>query len=545
MRKASTNEKVQFPAPDVRTKVIPSPTDGWDAISPLADMDPKRAPILDNWVPRPGYVELRPGYQGWSVRNTGVPVETLMVYDNATTETMFAASGGDIIDVSTAGVATIVNSGFSSARFEWIMFTPGNGTPVLQAVNGNDIIIQWNGTIWSNPAITGLPAPYTNQDFFNIHAQKRRIWYILKNSTQVVFMPTDAITGPIAGSQDLGALWNKGGHLIEMGSWTIDGSQGPTDYVVFFSSQGQFTVYAGNDPTNANDWTLKGTFDIAPPIGKRCTTRMGSDLMILTLQGVLPISQTLPFDPSADRSVALTTRIQNAMARSAQTSSGNFGWELKTFPAATLIILNVPVSENSEAVQYVQNALTGAWCRFTGWNANTFQIYQNNLYFGDNDGNVQQAYSAGTDGGLPIIADMQVAFNWFEDPGRLKRMTMLQPLLTVLGGTLTPTIGVDVDFSTNAITSTVSELDVSSLWDSALWDSNTWTTTSFFQPWVSVNALGHALAIRMKITSAVENDAGTFDFAVFDAGRFGLGGSGAPVLQVNAFNTIVEMGGFI
>src|SRR5882762_8651784 len=79
MRKTKTIEKVPFLAPDVVTKIIPAPTDGWDAISPLAEMDPKRAVILDNWVPRPGYVELRGGYAPYSSTLGTSEVETLMV----------------------------------------------------------------------------------------------------------------------------------------------------------------------------------------------------------------------------------------------------------------------------------------------------------------------------------------------------------------------------------------------------------------------------------------------------------------------------------
>src|SRR5215469_12700898 len=103
MRKAATVQKVPFLAPDVETKIIPAPTDGWDAISPLAEMDPKRAPILDNMVPRPGYVEVREGYTAWASPG-GSPVETLMVYRPANgIEAMFAADGSEIYDVSTQG----------------------------------------------------------------------------------------------------------------------------------------------------------------------------------------------------------------------------------------------------------------------------------------------------------------------------------------------------------------------------------------------------------------------------------------------------------
>lgn len=80
MRKAQTSQKIPTPAPDVVSKVIPVPTDGWDAISPLASMDPKRAPILNNWIPRPGWVELRQGYFPWVLLDAmTTPVETLLV----------------------------------------------------------------------------------------------------------------------------------------------------------------------------------------------------------------------------------------------------------------------------------------------------------------------------------------------------------------------------------------------------------------------------------------------------------------------------------
>ncbi len=108
MRKASSVEKLTMPAPDVQTKVVPAPTDGWDAISPLASMDPKRAPILNNWIPRPGWVELRDGYFPWAVLPTNViPIETLMVYRSQGAEKMFAAGGSVIYDVSVFNVLMV------------------------------------------------------------------------------------------------------------------------------------------------------------------------------------------------------------------------------------------------------------------------------------------------------------------------------------------------------------------------------------------------------------------------------------------------------
>ena len=547
MRKIQTMQKTPFVAPEVLPKVVPAPTDGWDAISPLAAMDPKRAPILDNFVPRPGWVELRGGYTAYVGTLTGSPVETLMVYRSGSAEEMFAASGSIIRDVSTSVSETDVVTGLNSARWQYVNFKPAGATNVIQLVNGADNMRQYNGTVWSTPSITdGSGTPIDTSTFINISTIKRRLWYVVNNSTLAYFMPTDAIQGQIAGSQDFGSLFSKGGYLVAASSWTVDGGSGPQDYGLFISSRGQVALYSGIDPTNASAWNLVGVFDIAPPIGRRCLLRVGSDVGIITQQGVIPISQALPFDPSADRSVAITARIQSAMASAAMLAGNSFGWQLISFPAQQLAIVNVPIQSNDQ-VQYVMNTLTGAWCRFTGWGANCFEVYNNNLYFGDNDGNVQLAYSGSMDLNTPISANMQCAFNWFDEPGRIKRMSMIQPLL-VLGGSLNPTISVDTDFTTSTQTATVSTFSSSVVWGTAVWGVDLWPSgTVQYNSFLSVEALGHALAVRLQAAiDTTPTGLGVFDFGTFDNATFDQGYSTAlPVLQVNAFNTIIELGAVV
>src|SRR6266436_1885808 len=101
MRKTTTVQKVPYPEPDVITKAIPAPTEGWDAISPLADMSPQRAPIMDNLVPRPGFVETRQGYMTYVTSSLGSAIETLMVYQQPSSVKMYAATAsGTILDVT-------------------------------------------------------------------------------------------------------------------------------------------------------------------------------------------------------------------------------------------------------------------------------------------------------------------------------------------------------------------------------------------------------------------------------------------------------------
>ena len=170
-------------------------------------------------------------------------------------------------------------------------------------------------------------------------------------------------------------------------------------------------------------------FDLPSPIGRRCLKKIGSDVAVITNSGLLPISKALPFNPASQRQVAFTNRIQNAMLNAAQNYSNQFGWEVELFPAQTLMIMNVPTVANSQQLQFVMNAMTGAWCKFTGWNANTFCIFNEQLYFGDNLGNVNVAYTGPLDLLDPIVYDMKCAFNFFNEPGRIKNMSMAGHIL--------------------------------------------------------------------------------------------------------------------
>jgi hypothetical protein len=475
---------------------------------------------------------------------------------------MYAISNGGIYNVSTQGPnPPLMVSGFTSSRWQYVNFAVPGGLHYIVMGNGIDAAQIFNGTTWSALSISGLPSGFSTASIVNVAAAKQRLWFTLINSSVVAYMPTDAITGPIAGTQDFGDLWDKGGVLVNVMEWTIDGGEGPNSYVGFISSHGQVTVYQGTDPTNANAWGLVGTFTLTPPIGYRCATRIGSDIALITYQGLVPLSQALPYDPSADRSASITSRIQNAMNQAVQQYAQNFGWQYITFPQQTLGLLNVPVNENSQQEQYVMNTLTGAWCRFQGWNANVFEIYNNNLFFGDNLGNVVWAYNGAWDATNPTIpnipgspippnqysftADMQCAPNWFDDPGRNKRMTMIQPLI-LTDGTTQALLSVNVDFATNAVGSPIQASVTGGLWDKALWDRSFWSlgnqnVTTF----ASVTAdEGKALAIRMQ-ANIVSPVPGEFDLGTFDNATFDNTGGGTITLQVNAFNAILELGGFL
>lgn len=536
---------------DVESKPAPVPTKGWDAISPLSNMEPDYAVVLDNAVPRPTWVEIRGGSSVWA-QGLGDQVESLLVYRPAeAAEEMFAAAGTQIFDVSSISGPVLSASGFGSARWQYINFTPAAGTTRLIAVNGTDNAQIYDGTSWTDLSITGV----TTSTLINVASHKRRLWFIQKETTNAWYLATDAIAGA-ATRFEFGSLFSKGSFLVAMGIWTVDGGNGPDDLAVFVSNKGQVVIFKGTDPNNADAWFHVGTFNMPSPLGFRCFTSFGSDLLYITLEGLLPISKALPFDPSGVRSVALTNRIQNAMLAASQAGRNLFGWECKPFPLQSLLVMNVPVVENTSQVQFVMNTLTGAWCRFTGWDANCFEIYNESLYFGDNDGRVLLGYAGKSDIVNEIAMDIKTAFNYYDDPGRQKYMTMVRPYI-VAGGDISPTFGVDIDFGDEDFNAPISSyVEFGSLWDTAVWDTDTWQSGGnerLFNDWQVIGAIGTAIALRMKVnllpeslastTTASVFDEGTFDNAVFDAGSiFSASGDSLPILRFNSFQVILENG---
>lgn len=501
-------------------KSIPAPVWGWDALNPVANMPPDHAFRLINWFPQPGYCEIRKGHIAHANTGTGLPVETLATYTGITTRKMFAASGSAIFDVTLSTASSVV-SGLGSARWQYINFATTGGN-FLYMVNGVDPPEIYNGTAWSNPVITGL----SSSDIIGINSHKNRLWFTIVNSSDAYYLPVDSIQGA-AVKFPLGGLWNQGGFLMAMGTWSIDAGTGPDDYAVFISSRGQVAIYSGTNPAAAATWTLVGVFDMGAPIGRRCLTRVGADIAIICLDGVVPLSRAMIFERAAVQKVALTENIQRVMSDAATNYADHFGWQLISYPRGNRAILNVPQIENNTQVQYVMNTLHGAWCEFDGMNANCWELLNELLYFGGNNGIVYQADTGGGDPDVTMRADMMTAYNYFGDRGHQKRWMMCRPLLTT-DQSVQPGLAFNVDFQTDAdIDVTATAPAGASLWDVALWDVGVWApgvVTEAF--WDSVTGIGYCASIRLVVDvlpTSVD----------------------AITLQVNGFDLVLEQGAFV
>ncbi len=527
---------------------IPAPIGGWDAYNPLAAMPIENAVILDNWIPRAGYVEMRRGnvQQASGFVNGGV--EALMAFRGlATGDKLFAASGGSVYDVTTSGaIGAALATGFKSNRWNHINFANAAGAWLI-AVNGQDAPQGYNAGAWAAlPALSGTSGSITltPTSLFNVFGHKGRLHY-LEKGTLHVWYPAAGAVGGACSLLDLSSIFSKGGRLIAGGNWAYQLGITADDYAVYVTDQGQVAIYQGTDPSNASDWSLIGVYDFGPPLGPKGLLKFGGDLALVTTDGVIPLSQAMKLDRAQQNQVALTAKILNAFSAAVKNYGANFGWAGILYPGATpstdvspsggsLAIFNVAVAPPAYSapttyaqgegvlgsdsyiytsvagsntghnpvgdggvhwtqgamadganVQFVQNVMTGAWCRFTGLNAYCWELANGAIYFGSATGVFQ--WDIGSDDlGNAIVGDVKSAFTDFGAAGRQKQFTMIRPLLNTTAA-VKPALEIDVDYqdSTPTAIATVSPQG---------------DTVAIRYDWTSAAGIGYVGAARMQVS---------------------------------------------
>lgn len=531
------------PRPEVAQGAsVPSPIEGWDAVSPLANMSPKRAVRMINWFPQQGYVELRRGFDIYSALRTDDPVETVAAYQGSVSNALFACSDDTIFNITDGSAPTADVTGLGNVRFQFVNFTTTGGN-FLYMVNGADDPQFFDGSTWDTATIANV----SGSDLISLNAYKNRLWFVENGTTDAWYLDVDSIQGD-ATAFPLGGFFTLGGYLMAIGTWSVDGGNGPEDYIVFVSSRGQVVIYNIGDPDTPEEVNLVGVFNMGSPIGRRCLYKVGADLAIICVDGVVPISRAMVFDRAAVAQVSITKNIQRVMNESARAYGNNFGWQLIGYPRGTRAILNVPITEGGEQEQYVMNTLSGAWCKFTGMNANCWELYNDDPYFGGNDGNVYLADTGGTDYNSTLEADLMTAYNYFGDRGHQKKWSMCRPQITTdsqaqLG------LAFNTDFQDNApIATPTTPATLTYDWDAAgsLWDQALWAGEVTNQSnWTSVTGLGYCASIRLVVNINDTITGSRWGFAQWGIDDWAVSSGSEVVLQVNGFDLMYERGSIV
>lgn len=473
---------------------IPPPVGGWNARDPLDVMAASDAIKLENVFPGTNKVEVRRGHESYATGLGIGVVETLAEFVGKDgTRKFLAAANLNIYDISSAGAGSSLKSSLTNNRWQTINF---NGKLIM--VNGADQPQQYDDSAGITDATytgTGL----TDNDFIHVCAYRNRLYFVEKNESAVWYGGVDSITGATT-EFNVQSLWNRGGFLMACGTMTLNSGAGIDDHFVMVSNMGEVLVYSGSYPGDSA-WTLIAHLHLPVVIGRRCLVKMAGELVVITEDGIYPISEAISSQRSLGDYKKLSDKISEAYASASRRFIDNYGWQGCIYPKRQWAVFNIPTQDGVQSHQYVMNTVTGAWCKFTGMNAITWGLYNEEIYFGGTDGVVYKADTGTADNSGSVAFDIKTAYNYFGDRTKVKQFTLGMPVI-VTNSNITFDFDIDTDYENTTPSSQVSITNNSGAdWDVDEWDVGEWGEEYVrVREWYSLHGVGRAGAVMLKGT---------------------------------------------
>lgn len=560
---------------DVMT--FPAPTRGLVLNENEAFTQPGGAQICDNWRPTMKGVSLRGGCSLWCQLPETTPIISSFNYDSGINHKMFAANATKLYDVSTGtptAVATGRTSGnYAASQLanqggDWLIAVNDAGDAPLRyngtswtslaigsAPNwanstlynvGNRRTDPDLGTVWVCASVHTSPASGTfaaaraaNPAFWNVDLPtdgvswitgppgsavaaggnltyvckyRNRYFFIEKNSMNAWYLPLNAVGGTLLQIPLSGAA-TKGGKLLFCASWSIDAGDGIDDKLVFCTDLGELIIFTGSDPSVAANWRQEGRYDTSPPMGMNAHIAMGGDLLIATVDGIIPTTAAITKTREELELAAITRPIKD-MWRDEVNEKREWAWSMFYWHEYGAIFVTWPGGDPGKERCAVVNAATNAWARYTGWDATCFMpLGDADMFFGTQTGAVMHADRGGYDNGVPYTATLVGGWETFKSPAQT--ITWLQARASFSarsGETFIPQISACTDFVVSVPTPPPPGPDPGplDLWDEGVWDTAEWdapgavATTIRNTGWVSIGATGFSHAPIVQIQVAQE-----------------------------------------
>lgn len=296
-------------------------------------------------------------------------------------------------------------------------------------------------------------------------------WYAQAGGYQgnLTFFPMDVV-------------FREGGYVAQILTWSRDSGDGVDDITAVISSNGEAIIYQGNDPGTALAWAMTGRFSIGRPLSVRSHGKMASAEIMVTMDGFVSMDEAI-VNQRTHEDTSFGGKITRAANLVVQAYKANFGWEVTYYPLGQMLLVNVPIAA-AQFEQYVMNVNTGAWCRFNGWNARTFCVHQDRLYFGTNDGKLVLADTTGQDttfgfgdDGVAIEHRSVGAYTRLNEPGMKAQLTGVQ-LVTNMSYPSKASVVIFQDYATRTLPA-LSDAEPANLislctWDVSYWDTDYW-----------------------------------------------------------------------
>lgn len=438
--------------------------------------------------------------------------DTMQIFDG---EYWFPIDQDDVYQLMFDNVVTPFQvgdtiTGGTSGATAYVLHIEGSTmyiTDVAGTFEEDETITSANGeadiAVAPTPYYVGITGVNTNV-FSYVWSYKNRLFFIERDSFNVWYLPVDSISGA-AEVFRMGAEFSEGGKLLIGSNWSLDtsGDGGLSEQCVFISDEGQVVAYQGLSPEPDQGWSRVGGYKIGKPLGPLAWMRAGGDLLIDTDIGKIPLSQAVNRDLAALAPSAVSYPIETAWNSAVDARRGS-NWCCTIWPEQQMVVVALPTTLNDPPTCFIANARTGAWARFTGWDAKCLCVYDGRLFFGSEGGKVIEAYVTGLDEGAPFTAVCVPQFLDMGSSGARKISTIARAVIRG-SNKVEDQVTVQSDYRVRLPSPPVAApISTDSVWGGAIWGQSQWggvAEKDTQTDWRSAGASGYALAPALQITS--------------------------------------------
>jgi hypothetical protein len=514
---------------------VPAPVGGINAADPAGALPVTDAIRCNNMIAGEFGLQTRLGYQEHC---TGllVGVRSVIPFHGADSDNdkLFASTNGAIFDVTTSSAvpasvfALPVTSG-NAGYMVSTMYTTSAGHFLFAAdeVNGLLRYDETTGTWAAAADITGVDVA----DIAFVMSWKNRLWFVMRDRGTAYYLPVGQISGA-ATAFEFGNKFRAGGTLVGLWSWTADGGTGIDDFLVAVSSAGDVLVYQGTDPDSAIDFSMRGSWFVgAPPVGRRIATEFGGELLLLTRQGILPMSRLLSGQP-LNPAIYSTRKIASQFSAEMAINADVWGWSMRMHSSDQALVVTIPDLGALFTDQFAMSLNTGGWATFSGVPMQCADEWRGEFYFGsprgvvykmtgardnvDRAGNQSPAYGTTTD----IVAEGITSFQQYGSPLR-KTVVTIRPHMMAGGAMADYAVQARYDFDRSEVSlAPFGGGVIGAAWDVALWDVGLWGSDDLmpFGRVRGASGIGANVAIAWSIKANTRTTLVGFDVSWRQAG---------------------------
>lgn len=517
------------------------PTAGWVANRSLSDPRTleggQGAAVLDNFFPTSTKAILRRGKDLYAtLGEDGENVTSLFTYYNGQNRRLFGSTATTIYDITnvvspfnwaivnedgdrivtengdffgqlSTGPDAVVYDGALGGNWITTQMSTAGGV-FLIGVNGQSAPFIFDGTSFAEYDSVTFPEGYdvTLADMIYVFVYKKRLWFVEKDTLNLWYMKDVDSFGGEADIYPMGSIFTKGGHILWGESWSLDSGAagGLSDQLVIASSEGEIAVFQGTYPEDTVSWAPVGVYRLGTPLGNRAHFRGGGDIAVATSVGLVPLSKAVSLDVTALSPAAVSYNIQDAWQEAVE-QRGMADWQCTIWPEQKMAVISPPVTIGSyDPVLFVSNTETGAWCRFTNWDARAMVVFNGELYFGGPNGEVFKAMVSGRDYNTTYTGVYIPLFDDLGNPAS-RKVPKVGRGYARAAVPLNYTLRFKSDFDiAPGSPPTATAVGTGGVWGDAVWGQAIWgeqTTSRMTLDWKSLGGQGYSCSIAYMVTS--------------------------------------------